>query len=152
MFRSSFLRSSFGYCLLMMTFTSVIGADLPIPQLLIDPSSTKTSLAKCDLIVGPLTRKDGVLRGTYSIKVTPFVFKNDRGELELTMSDVIAEKMAEGEAVEFSGMAVSAKDGKKKPIKGKTQPVANDHGAVNFTVTTEDGDLLFNSSYKITTK
>ncbi len=123
-----------------------------IPKLLIEPSATTTSMAKCELTVGTLECKNQALSGSYAIKVIPFAFKNDHGVLTLAMSDENAQKMARGEVIEFSGVATSAKDGKTKAIKGKTKPDSNEKGAVNFVVTTPDGDLVFNSSYQVVAK
>ena len=119
------------------------------PKVLIEPSSTKVSLAKAELTVGPLECKAPGLCGTYAIKVTPFTFKNDNGNLALNLSKIIVEKMEAGEAVEFTGTATSSHDGKTKEIKGATVPSAKEAGMVNFVVTTEDGQLVFNSSYRI---
>jgi hypothetical protein len=120
-----------------------------LPKLFIEPSATKTSMAKCELTVGTLECKEESLSGSYVIKVTPFAFKNDRGSLSLAISPENVKKLALGQTVEFTGLATSARDGKTKAIKGQTQPKAGGHGAVSFVVTTEDGDLLFNSTYKV---
>ncbi len=124
-------------------------ADPAEPKIVIEPSSTKLSLAKAELTVSPLECKAPGLCGTYTIKVTPFTFKNDFGKLTLTMSDLIVGKMKAGEPVEFTGMATSERDGKTKAIKGTTTPNAKETGLVNFVVTSEDGDLVFNSSYHL---
>lgn len=124
----------------------------PPTKLLIEPSSTQLPLAKADLTVGPLESKEQSLCGTYKIKVTPFAFKNDHGNITLAMSTEDTEKMSKGKPVDFTGKATSAKDGKIKPIKGKTKPDAGNHGDVSFVVTTEDGDLLFNTTYRIESK
>lgn len=126
--------------------------DPVIPKLVIEPSATTTSMAKCELTVGALECKKQVLNGSYAIKVIPFSFKNDHGSLMLAMSDENAQKMAHGETIEFSGVATSAKDGKTKAIKGRTKPATGEAGAVSFVVTTEDGDLLFNSAYQVVKK
>ncbi len=123
-----------------------------IPKLVIEPSATTTSMAKCELTVGVLECKNQVLNGSYAIKVIPFSFKNDHGSLALAMSDENAQKMARGEIIEFTGVATSAKDGKTKTIKGKTKPATDQAGAVSFVVTTQDGDLLFNSAYQVVKK
>ena len=146
--------SSFRKALLMVTLTISAsplqaGNNSARPKLFIEPSATKTSMAKCELTVGTLECKEQSLSGSYAIKVIPFAFKNDQGSLSLAISPENVKKLALGKAVEFTGMATSSRDGKTKAIKGQTQPKASGHGGVSFVVSTEDGDLFFNSTYKV---
>ena len=124
----------------------------PVARLVIAPSSTKVKIATADLTVGALDHKEKSYQGSYKIKITPFAFKNDHGSLFLEVSESQARRMAQGEAVEFKGKATSEKDGKIKPIKGKTNPENKEEGAVSFTVYTEDGELHFNTSYQVVMK
>ncbi len=153
MFRRSIVGKFFQRSSIRIAAIFILASDLsasdPVSKLVIDPSSTRMSLARCELTVGTLECKADALCGTYAIKVSPFAFKNDHGRLSL---GVDLQKMAQGQPVEFSGVATSARDAKTKPIKGRTKPEAGDHGLVSFTVTTEDGDLLFNSTYRVLAK
>ena len=149
--RKFFQRSSIHIAAVFILANDLSAAD-PVCKLVIDPSSTRMSLARCELTVGTLECKADVLCGTYAIKVFPFTFKSDHGNLSLGVSNADLQKIAHGEALEFTGLAISARDAKAKPIKGRTKPDAGDHGLVSFTVTTEDGDLLFNSTYRVLAK
>lgn len=118
-------------------------------QLVIEPSSTKVSVAKANLVVGALEHEDASYLGRYEIKVSPFSFKNDNGKLVLDAPSASVLRLAKGEEMEFIGKATSDLDGKIKGIKGKASPEAKNRGSVKFIVNSEDGDLVFHSTYRI---
>ena len=113
----------------------------------VDPSSTKVSLGKVNLIVNPLTRKGNLYVGEYEIKVTPYYFKNERGTLELVAPDDSVQKLLGGIPIKFTGKATDNKNSKPKVIIGNVTPSANDRGNVTFTIVTDNGLMVFNTSY-----
>jgi len=154
---SRFYLTLFALLFFFVTLPQVVGGEDSVVamgdplacKLVIEPSSTKLSIAKADLVVGALKHDDASYQGIYAITVSPFTFKNDHGKLVLNAPSENVLRLARGETMEFIGKATSDRDGKIKGIKGKASPVTKDRGSVKFTVNTEDGDLVFNSTYRI---
>lgn len=132
-----------------LAIISPIFAEDAAPQMIVEPSATKVSLAKANLIVSPLDHQEQAYMGSYRLDVTPFSFKNEKGSLFLNAPDETVRKMSGGEPVEFTGKATNAKNGIIKVIKGKTTPSTRDRGLVSFSVQTENGVMVFNTSYHL---
>jgi hypothetical protein len=131
-------------------------AETPDPvdrKLFIDPSSTSVALrGKASLIVSPLTHRDGNYVGEYQLKVRPYFFKSEKGSLLLAASDDSVRKLQAGTAIDFSGKAVTHKDGRIHVVLGRATPSSTDRGSVTFSIITDDdGELVFNASYHFET-
>jgi hypothetical protein len=98
-------------------------------RLFIDPSS---ALGKASLIVSPLTHRDGTYVGDYQLKVGPYFFKSEKGTLVLAASDDSVRKLQAGTAIDFTGKAVTRKDGKTHVVLGKATPSSGDRGVSSF--------------------
>jgi hypothetical protein len=120
-----------------------------IPKLLIDPSSTSVSLGKVSLSVDPLNHKGGVYVGDYQLKVVPYFFRSEKGTLKLEASDDTMHKLLGGIPVKFTGKASNNKNGKPKVITGNATPLTNDKGSVTFSVETDNGPMIFKTSYHV---
>ncbi len=118
------------------------------PKMLVEPSATKVSLAKAHLIVSPLEHQEKAYFGSYELRVTPFTFKSETGKLFLNATDETVRQMEKGESVEFTGKATNTA-GDVKVVTGKTTAETNDRGAVSFSVQTENGPMVFNTSYHL---
>ena len=116
-------------------------------RLFIDPSSTSVKLGKATLILTPLAPQANTYVGDYRLKVVPYFFKSEKGRLFLAAPQDSYRRLVEGMAVEFTGVATNQKDGKTKMVTGKITPSNNDRGRVTFSVATENGKMLFNTSY-----
>lgn len=116
--------------------------------MIVEPSATKVSLAKANLIVSTLEHEKEAYLGSYQLKVTPFTFKSETGKLFLQASDETVMQMTKGEPVKFTGKATNDK-GDVKVVTGQTTPADTSHGAVSFSVQTENGPMVFNTSYKL---
>ena len=121
-------------------------------KLFIDPSSASVALGKARLIVSPLTHRDGNYVGDYQLKVRPYFFKSEKGTLLLVASDDSVRKLQAGTAIDFTGKAVTRKDGKTHVVFGKATPASGDRGSVTFSIITENGKMIFNTSYHFETK
>ena len=120
-------------------------------KLFIDSSSTSVALGKASLIVSPLTHRDGNYVGDYQLKVRPYFFKSEKGTLLLVASDNSLRKLQAGKAINFTGKAVTRKDGKTHVVLGKATPLSGDRGSVTFSIITENGKMVFNTSYHFET-
>ena len=116
-------------------------------KLVIGPSSTSVALGKASLIVSPLTHRDGSYVGDYQLKVKPYFFKNEKGSLLLAASDDAVGKLQAGTAMNFTGQAVTHKDGRTHTVLGRATPSSRDHGSVTFSIVTDDAKIVFNTSY-----
>ena len=116
-------------------------------KLVIGPSSTSVALGKASLIVSPLTHRDGSYVGDYQLKVKPYFFKSEKGSLVLAASDDAVGKLQSGTALNFTGQAVTQKDGRTHTVLGRATPSSRDHGSVTFSIVTDDAKIVFNTSY-----
>jgi hypothetical protein len=122
-------------------------SDAVTRKLFIDPSSTSVALGKASLIVSPLTHRGGNYVGDYQLKVRPYFFKSEKGSLLLAASDDAVRKLQAGTAINFTGKAVTHKDGRTHIVLGRAIPSSADRGSVTFSIITDDGKMIFNTSY-----
>jgi hypothetical protein len=121
-------------------------------KLFIDPSSTSVALGKASLIVSPLTHRNGNYVGDYQLKVRPYFFKSEKGSLLLGAPDDAVRKLRAGTAINFTGKAVTGKDGRTHVVLGRATPSSADRGRVTFSIITDDdGKLIFKTSYRFET-
>ncbi len=117
-------------------------------ELLIDPSSTSIALrGKASLIVSPLIHRDGNYSGDYQLKVRPYFFKSEKGSLLLAASDDAVRKLQAGTPINFTGKAVTHKDGRVHIVLGRATPSSGDRGSVTFSIITDNAKIVFNTSY-----
>ena len=117
-------------------------------KLLIDPSSTSVALrGKASLIVSPLTHRDGNYVGGYQLNVRPYFFKSEKGSLLLAASDDAVRQLHAGTAIDFTGKAVTHKDGRTHIVLGRATPSSADRGSVTFSIITDDAKIVFKTSY-----
>jgi hypothetical protein len=151
------------FVFLILGGPSCIHAERPNPtaarsgavarKLFIDPSSTSVALrGKASLIVSPLTHRNGNYVGEYQLKVRPYFFKSEKGSLLLAAPDDSVRKLQAGTAINFTGKAVTHKDGRLHVVLGRATPSSGDRGSVTFSIITDDeGKLVFNTSYHFET-
>ena len=116
-------------------------------KLFIGPSSTSVALGKASLIVSPLTHRYGNYVGEYQLKVRPYFFKSEKGSLLLAASDDAVGKLQAGTAINFTGQAVTYKDGRTHIVLRRATPSSRDRGRVTFSIVTDDARIVFNTSY-----
>ena len=107
---------------------------------------------KARLIVSSLSREGSAYVGDYQIKVVPYFFKNEKGKLSISISDAALNDLCEKRAVECSGKAVTSVTNKTRPIKASAVPATVDGGALKITVLTDNGLLVFDTSYQFRVK
>ena len=141
------------FVFLILGVTSVIHAERPdskagTRKLFIDPSSTSVALrGKASLIVSPLAYRDGNYVGDYQLKVRPYFFKSEKGSLRLAASDDAVRKLQTGTAINFTGKAVTHKDGRTHIVLGRATPSSGNRGGVTFSIITDEAKIVFNTSY-----
>jgi hypothetical protein len=134
---------------------SISQADAPtVPapitsKLLIAPSSSKLAGGTAKLIVGSLSRRGSTYVGDYRIRVFPYFFKNETGRLLIKVSETALRQMVSGGVTSFTGRATTNGSGLTRKITAQATPSGGGRGALTFAVTTENGPLVFNTSYLI---
>ena len=118
-------------------------------RLLIAPSSSRLAGGTAKLAAGPLSRDGSLYVGDYRIKVFPYFFKSESGRLFIRVSESALRRMMMGLPAGFVGHSKTNGSGLTRGITAKAMPTANDRGALAFTVATENGPLVFNTSYRI---
>jgi hypothetical protein len=117
------------------------------PKLFIDESSSSVSFGKAYLTVDPLIHKGQLFLGGYKLTVVPYFMMSEKGVLELEAPDDVMHKILTGTATAFTGKATNNKHGAPKVITGKMTPSMKNQGDVTFSVQTDNGPMVFNTSY-----
>jgi hypothetical protein len=126
-------------------------SDSVTGKLFIDASSCSVALGKASLVVSPLTHRGGNYVGDYHLKVRPYFFKSEKGTLLLAASVDSLRKLQAGKAIDFTGKAVTRKDGRTHVVLGRATPSSGDRGSVTFSIITDNGKMVFNTSYHFET-
>jgi hypothetical protein len=116
-------------------------------RLFVDPCSAPIPFGRVSLVVSPLRYTGKTCVGSYRFKVFPYFFKNENGTLVLDASDGLIKTLMSGGPVRLVGKATNAKDGKVKNIVGKAIPGINQKGKVTFSINSEFGLIIFNTTY-----
>ena len=121
-----------------------------IKGLRLEPATTKVALiGKARLSVDPLTRGDGGLHAPYKVDVSGLPTGSEHGQFKIAVSGADFDKLAAGQAVNFSGQAVSS-EGNQSSVHGTATPSGKDGGAIKVKVDSKKGKLVFNTTYKVT--
>lgn len=130
-------------------FAPAMAAGMGDANLLIATSSSSLAGATAKLIVGTLRREGENYVGGYQLKVFPYFFKSEKGRLSIRVSDSALSRVRRGRAIIFAGQASAEGIKLTRKINGKATPSGENAGALDFTVTTENGPLVFKTSYRL---
>jgi hypothetical protein len=117
--------------------------------LVIERSSTQVSVAKATLSIAPLVRNGTTFAGKYEMKVNPFFFKGETGELEIVVSDDSLAKAKKGEEVEITGTALTHGENTKRKVNARATPSGKDCGALKVWFVADGREMVFQTSYKL---
>ena len=123
-------------------------SDPPLAKIVIEPSSASLTGGNATLTTTALNRKAGSYVGDYQLKVTPYFFKSEKGKLSIHVTDEMLRKLINGDAVNVTGKATTSGTAETRPITVRAIPLSSDRGSVTVAVLTENGKLVFNSSYR----
>lgn len=117
----------------------------------IAPTWTSIYIGTVSLKVPPLSRTAaGSYESTYTARVLPLFFYNESGRLSIRVTDDALRKLARGEPIEFTGLAVNA-EGDERPVTGKATPADASGGKIKVRVLVSPNiELIFNTTYKFT--
>ena len=118
--------------------------------LILENSTMPLPTARATLIIGSLTRTNGVYVGDFNVKIFPYFFKNDHGRLAINVPDKALAAMNQGEPVAVTGTSTSAKNGVVRQIEITATPKDRDHGVVNLSFMAGDQKMIFAPAYHFT--
>ena len=116
--------------------------------ILVDPSSASVGGgAKATLTISALKRDGGIYSGSYRVKVSPYFFKNEKGKLEIVVSDDSMRQIAKGKKVNVSGTATTTGDGQCRHIEAIATPTDDIRGTIKFWFLAGQKKIVFQSAY-----
>ena len=114
----------------------------------IPPVKTSIYVGSVTLTARPFARQDATYRSTYSAKVFPFFFANEKGTIAVTITDDDLARLAKGEVVEFKGEGRS-EDGDLRRVEGKATPADAVSGKLKVRIFVSARiELIFNTTYR----
>jgi hypothetical protein len=142
-------------CLLLLLASSwgaahatLTAANSASRVLILENSTMPLPTARATLIIGPLTRTNGIYAGDFKVKVFPYFFKSDRGRLAIEVPDKTLAEMNQGKAVAVTGTATSTKNGIVRHIEITATPKDRDHGTVSLWFMVGNQKMIFNPAYQ----
>jgi hypothetical protein len=116
--------------------------------LMIDPSSMPVAGGTATLIIGALQRADGVYSGDYTIKVSPYFFKNEKGRLAIVVSDESLTKINQGKVAAIIGTATTnGKGGRSRHIDATATPTNTNRGMLKLWFMSGNREMVFEPAY-----
>jgi hypothetical protein len=139
-------------CLALASGVIARGAEAPLSRYdRVDIAPTKTSIyvGSVAMTMPTFRRKGGVYESTYTAKVFPYFFYNEKGRLFIEVSDEALRQLDRGEAVEFKGRAMR-ESGDERRVEGKATPVDATSGKIKVRVfVSKRIELVFNTTYRL---
>jgi hypothetical protein len=115
---------------------------------MIDPSSMPVAGGKATLTIGALQRVDGVYSGDYTIAVSPYFFKNEKGRLAIVVSDQSLASINQGKVAAIVGTATTTgKGGKSRHIDATATPADINRGMLKLWFMAGNRKMTFEPAY-----
>ncbi len=115
--------------------------------LILENSTMPLPTARATLIIGSLTRTNGVYVGDFRVKVFPYFFKSDWGRLAINVPDKEMAAVNQGKTTAITGTSTSTKNGVVRRIGITAMPKDGDHGTVSLWFIVGDQKMIFNPAY-----
>jgi hypothetical protein len=91
---------------------------------------------------------DGVYSGDYTIKVSPYFFKNEKGKLSIIVSDESLATLNEGKVAAIIGTATtSGQGGKSRHIDATATPINTNRGMLKLWFISGTRKMIFEPAY-----
>ena len=122
----------------------------PYSRVAVERVSTSIYIGRVSLTMPPFERRGDTYHSTYRASVVPYFFRNERGELSITLPPADLARLAAGERVPFTGQAANTA-GEPRRIEGHADPADAYSGQIKVRVfVTEKIQLIFNTTYRFT--
>jgi hypothetical protein len=97
----------------------------------------------------PFVRKNIVYSSTYSAKVFPYFFYNEKGRIWMIVPDELLRQAAAGHPVDFVGHALSD-SGEERRVQGRATPTGPTSGKIRVRVfVTRRISLNYDTTYEL---
>ncbi len=114
----------------------------------IAPTKTSIYIGSVSMTMPTFVRHDGTYSSTYSAKVFPYFFYNEKGRLSIDVSDDDLRRLEHGEPIELHGHGESS-TGDVRRIEGRAVPVDARGGKIKVRVfVSKKIQLIFNTTYR----
>ncbi len=99
----------------------------------IKPAIVSIFIATVSMTMPPFVRKGSSYSSTYSAKVFPYFFYNEKGRIWIDVPDELVRRAARGQPVDFTGHALSD-SGEQRRIEGHAVPTGPWGGRIKVRV------------------
>ncbi len=99
----------------------------------IKPTTSSIYVATVTMTMPPFTRQDAIFSSTYSARVFPYFFWSESGRIWIEVPPEKLRRVAQGEAVDFTGRGVSS-SGDLRRIEGHATPTGPSEGRIRVRV------------------
>ena len=114
----------------------------------IAPTKTSIYIGTVTMTMPVFVRHGGTYESTYTAKVFPFFFYNEKGTLAIDIGDETLRRLEHGEPIEFQGHGMSTSGGQRH-VEGRAVPTAATGGKIKVRVfVTKKIQLIFNTTYR----
>jgi hypothetical protein len=131
---------------------SLAGAEDPLAPysvVSIKPAITSVIVATVSMTMPPFVRTKTVYSSTYSAKVFPYFFYNEKGRIWITVPDEDLLRVAKGGSVDFKGHALSDA-GDERKVDGHATPTGPYSGKIKVRVyVTRRIALVYETTYDL---
>lgn len=146
------LRRLFAFALVVAFGAFGAAAENPLAACArVDIAPTKTSIyiGTVSMTMPVFVRNPaGVYESTYTAKVFPYFFYNEKGRLSIDVSDDALRQLAAGQPIEFHGRGFSTANEERR-IEGRAVPTDAHTGKIKVRVfVTKKIQLIFNTTYR----
>jgi hypothetical protein len=118
----------------------------------IEPAKTSIYIGTVTMTLPPFARKDGVYYSTYSAKVFPYFFYNEKGKIGIPVSDEMLRRLERGESVDFKASGLN-EEGEERRIEGRAVPTDATKGKIKVRIfVSKKIELIFNTTYRFAPK
>jgi hypothetical protein len=115
----------------------------------IKPAVTSIIIATVTMSMPAFVRKSTVYSSTYSAKVFPYFFYNEKGRIWIIVPDDLLKRAARGQPVDFTGHALSD-SGDERKVEGHAVPTGPWGGKIRVRVyVTRRISLVYDTTYEL---
>lgn len=119
-------------------------------EVTVDKVKTSIYVGSVTLDMPAFRRAPAGYESTYSARVFPYFFYNEKGRITIDLSDDDLRKLAAGERVPFTGNAENL-EGEPRRVEGQATPDDAYSGTIKVRVWVSPKiELIFNSRYRFT--
>jgi hypothetical protein len=134
------------------TATSAATSHRALNQVDVAPTKTSIYIGTVSMTMPTFVRHGGTFEASYTAKVFPFCFYNEKGTLTVAISDTQLDDLVAGRTITFTGRGVRD-DGAPRPVEGKATPIDAKSGKLKVRVTvSKHVELIFNTTYRFQDK